>query len=51
MIERDFRPGGFTEHIVKDLEMGLDVGTEEGDNAVALPGAALSKQLFSAMIA
>ncbi|OIT38124.1 PREDICTED: probable 3-hydroxyisobutyrate dehydrogenase-like 2, mitochondrial [Nicotiana attenuata] len=51
MIERDFRPGGFTEYIVKDLGMGFDVGAEEGDNIVPLPGAALSKQLFSAMVA
>ncbi|KAF3674686.1 putative 3-hydroxyisobutyrate dehydrogenase-like 2, mitochondrial [Capsicum annuum] len=50
MIERDFRPGGFTEYMVKDLGMGLDVGAEEGDDVVVLPGAALNKQMFSAMV-
>ncbi|CAN4110473.1 unnamed protein product [Withania somnifera] len=52
MIERDFRPGGFTVYMVKDLGMGLDVGAEEGDeDVVVLPGAALNKQMFSAMVA
>ncbi|KAL7002009.1 hypothetical protein U1Q18_003158 [Sarracenia purpurea var. burkii] len=51
MIGRDFRPGGFGEYMVKDLGMGVDVVEEEDDNVVVLPGAALSKQLFSAMVA
>ncbi|CAH1426242.1 unnamed protein product [Lactuca virosa] len=51
MIGRDFRPGGFAEYMVKDLGMGLDVVEEEGDKVVVLPGAALSKQLFSGMVA
>ncbi|XAR49394.1 2-hydroxy-3-oxopropionate reductase [Bertholletia excelsa] len=51
MIGRDFRPGGFTEYMVKDLGMGVDVVEEQGDNVVVLPGAGLSKQLFSAMVA
>ncbi|XP_052204197.1 probable 3-hydroxyisobutyrate dehydrogenase-like 2, mitochondrial [Diospyros lotus] len=51
MIGRDFRPGGFAEYMVKDLGMGVNVGEEEGDNVVVLPGAALSKQLFSGMVA
>jgi len=52
MIERDFRPGGFAEYQVKDLGMGVDV-VEGGDDAhlVVLPGASLSKQLFSSMLA
>lgn len=50
MIERDFRPGGFAEYMVKDLGMGVDVVEEEGD-VVVLPGAALCKQLFSGMVA
>jgi len=25
MIEKDFRPGGFAEYMVKDLGMGVDV--------------------------
>lgn len=48
MIERDFKPGGFAEYMVKDLGMGVDVAEEE---VVVLPGAALSKQLFSGMVA
>ncbi|KAJ8565694.1 hypothetical protein K7X08_008270 [Anisodus acutangulus] len=51
MIGRDFRPGGFTEYMVKDLGMGLDVGAEDGDDVVVLPGAALNKQMFTAMVA
>ncbi|GFP99194.1 probable 3-hydroxyisobutyrate dehydrogenase-like 3 mitochondrial [Phtheirospermum japonicum] len=40
MIGRDFEPGGFAEYMVKDLGMAVD-----------LEGAALSKQLFSGMVA
>lgn len=50
MIKKDFRPGGFTEYMVKDLGMGLDV-VEDEERIVVLPGAALAKQLFSAMVA
>ncbi|CAK9151162.1 unnamed protein product [Ilex paraguariensis] len=51
IIGRGFRPGGFTQYIVKDLGMGLDVGEKEDDGIVVLPGAALTKQLFSGMVA
>ncbi|KAI9187404.1 hypothetical protein LWI28_027752 [Acer negundo] len=52
MIDKDFRPGGFAEYMVKDMGMGVDVVEEsENDNLVVLPGAALGKQLFSAMVA
>ncbi|KAL7157292.1 hypothetical protein ABFS83_02G067900 [Erythranthe nasuta] len=53
MVDRDFRPGGFAEYMVKDLGMGVDVVEEEEAAAVVvvLPGAALSKQLFSGMVA
>ncbi|KAM1729894.1 hypothetical protein ACFX11_020379 [Malus domestica] len=52
MIERDMRPGGFAEYLVKDLGMGVDVVEEEEDErVVVLPGAALSKQMYSAMVA
>ncbi|KAK2966654.1 hypothetical protein RJ640_002352 [Escallonia rubra] len=51
MIGRDFKPGGFAEYMVKDLGMGVDVVEEEGEEVVALPGAALCKQLFSGMVA
>jgi len=52
MIEGDFRPGGFTEYMVKDLGMGVDV-VEGGndDDVVVLPGASLWKQLFTSMVA
>ena len=51
MINKDFKPGGFAEYMVKDLGMGVDVGEEEGDEVVVLPGAALTKQLFASMVA
>ncbi|GFY90719.1 6-phosphogluconate dehydrogenase family protein [Actinidia rufa] len=51
MVGRDFRAGGFAEYMVKDLGMGVDVVEEEGEGVVVLPGAALSKQLFSGMVA
>lgn len=52
VIGKDFRPGGFTEYMVKDLGMGVDVVEEDEDKrVVVLPGAALCKQLFSAMVA
>ncbi|XP_062029307.1 probable 3-hydroxyisobutyrate dehydrogenase-like 3, mitochondrial [Rosa rugosa] len=52
MIERDFRPGGFVEYIVKDLGMGLNIVEETNDErVVVLPGAALCKQLFTGMVA
>lgn len=51
MIKRDFKPGGFTEYMVKDLGLGLNVGEEEGGEVVVMPGAALSKQLFTGMVA
>ncbi|KAK9929272.1 hypothetical protein M0R45_026376 [Rubus argutus] len=52
MIERDFRPGGFAEYIVKDLGMGLNVVEETDDEkVVVLPGAALCKQVFTGMVA
>ncbi|XP_075487150.1 putative 3-hydroxyisobutyrate dehydrogenase-like 2, mitochondrial [Primulina tabacum] len=53
MIDRDFRPGGFAEYMVKDLGMAVDVEEEEGrrDEAVVLPGAGLCKQLYSGMVA
>ncbi|CAJ1938299.1 unnamed protein product [Sphenostylis stenocarpa] len=52
MIDGDFRPGGFTEYLVKDLGMGVDVveGASD-DEVVVLPGASLWKQLFSSMVA
>ncbi|XP_074275007.1 putative 3-hydroxyisobutyrate dehydrogenase-like 2, mitochondrial [Silene latifolia] len=52
MIERDFKPGGFAEYMVKDMGMGVNfVEGGEDDGVVVLPGAALTKQLFSGMVA
>ncbi|PKA61229.1 putative 3-hydroxyisobutyrate dehydrogenase-like 1, mitochondrial [Apostasia shenzhenica] len=52
VIERDFLPGGFVEYMVKDLGMALeDGGGEEGAPAAVLPGAALCRQLYQAMLA
>lgn len=52
MIDRDFRPGGFAEYMVKDLGMAVDVEKEgRRDEAVVLPGTGLWKQLFSGMVA
>ncbi|KAJ0009853.1 hypothetical protein Pint_32865 [Pistacia integerrima] len=52
MIEKDIRPGGFAEYMVKDIGMGMEVVEESEDERVAvLPGAALGTQMFSAMVA
>lgn len=52
MIERDMRPGGFVEYLVKDYGMALDsVEESEIERVTSLPGTALYKQLFGAMIA
>ncbi|KAJ0078013.1 hypothetical protein Patl1_36978 [Pistacia atlantica] len=52
MIEKDIRPGGFAENMVKDIVMGMEVVEEREDERVAvLPGAALGTQMFSAMVA
>ncbi|MQL84112.1 hypothetical protein Taro_016607, partial [Colocasia esculenta] len=59
MVGRDFVPGGFSEYMVKDLGMALtteeegggDGGGGRGGEALALPGAALCRQLFQAMVA
>lgn len=52
MIEKDFRPGGFAEYMVKDLGLGVDVAEKgEDGKVVVLPGASLCKQLFSSMVA
>ncbi|GFP98298.1 probable 3-hydroxyisobutyrate dehydrogenase-like 2 mitochondrial [Phtheirospermum japonicum] len=49
MIGR-FELGGFAEYMVKDLGMAVDL-EDEAAAAVVLPGASLSKQLFSGMVA
>ncbi|KAL5989993.1 hypothetical protein ACLOJK_010889 [Asimina triloba] len=49
MVRGDLRPGGFAEYVLKDLGMGLESG--DGEVGVVLPGAALYKQLYAAMVA
>ncbi|XP_013593513.1 PREDICTED: probable 3-hydroxyisobutyrate dehydrogenase-like 2, mitochondrial [Brassica oleracea var. oleracea] len=50
MAERDYKATAFAEYIVKDLGMAADEEEGVGDVA-AMPGTALSKQLFSGMVA
>ncbi|KAF0891830.1 hypothetical protein E2562_011009 [Oryza meyeriana var. granulata] len=50
MVSREFASGGTVKYIIKDLGMALE--TEEGlEGAKALPGAAMFRQMFSAMAA
>lgn len=52
MIGKDFKPGGFAEYMVKDMGMGVNFVAGEMDEGVAvMPGASLTKQLFSGMVA
>ena len=51
MVDRDFKPGGYAEYMVKDLGMGVDVVEEKDERVASLPGAALNKQLFEVMVA
>jgi len=46
MIERDFAPGFFVEHFIKDLGIALD---EAARMELSLPGLALSRQLYEAV--
>jgi len=48
MLKRDFDPGFFVEHFVKDMEIAL----EEARRAnLCLPGLSLAKQLYQALMA
>jgi 3-hydroxyisobutyrate dehydrogenase-like beta-hydroxyacid dehydrogenase len=49
MVKRDYKATGFAEYIVKDLGMAEEGGSDVA--VAAMPGAALSKQLFSGMVA
>ncbi|KAK3134820.1 hypothetical protein QOZ80_5BG0411130 [Eleusine coracana subsp. coracana] len=52
VLRREFMSGGSVKYIVKDLGMALEVGDgREEEGAVVLPGAALFRQMFSAMVA
>lgn len=46
MIRRDFAPGFYVEHFIKDLEIALD---EAARLRLALPGLALARQLYEAV--
>jgi 3-hydroxyisobutyrate dehydrogenase len=46
MITRDFEPGFFVEHFIKDLQIALD---EAARMHLALPGLALARQLYEAL--
>lgn len=56
MIDKDYKPGGFAEYMVKDMGMGVDFvegqkGDDENEVVVVMPGASLTKQLFAGMVA
>jgi len=46
IIENNFDPGFFVEHFIKDMSIALDEANRMG---LALPGLALSKQLYTAL--
>jgi 3-hydroxyisobutyrate dehydrogenase len=46
MIKRDFEPGFFVEHFIKDMGIALD---EARRMNLALPGLALANQLYLAV--
>ena len=48
MLKRDFEPGFYVEHFVKDLGIALDEGKRLG---LALPGTALAQQFYHALVA
>jgi 3-hydroxyisobutyrate dehydrogenase len=46
IIDRNFEPGFFVEHFIKDMRIALD---ESERMNLALPGLALAKQLYEAV--
>ncbi|CAL4901724.1 unnamed protein product [Urochloa decumbens] len=50
MLRREFTSGGSVRSFVKDLGMALEIA-DGGEEANVLPGAALYRQMFSAMVA
>ena len=48
MLKRDFEPGFYVEHFVKDLGIILDESRRMG---IALPGTAQAEQLYQALMA
>jgi 3-hydroxyisobutyrate dehydrogenase len=51
LLRREFASGGSVRYIVKDLGMALEVGDGGEEEVNVLPGAALYRQMFSAMVA
>jgi 3-hydroxyisobutyrate dehydrogenase len=51
VLRREFMSGGPVTYIIKDLGMALDVGDGQAEGVNVLPGAALFRQMFSAMAA
>ncbi|CAN6452984.1 unnamed protein product [Victoria cruziana] len=49
IVQREFESGGMVEYMVKDL--GLAMEEEDGQPAVVLPGAAIFRQIYTAMVA
>ena len=48
MLQRDFAPGFYVEHFIKDLGLALDEAARLG---LALPGLALARQLYQTLAA
>lgn len=48
MLKRDFNPGFYVEHFVKDLGIALEEGRRMN---ISMPGTALAQQLYHAMMA
>ena len=48
MIKRDFNPGFYVEHFVKDLGIALDEAKKMG---ISMPGTALAQQFYHALVA
>jgi 3-hydroxyisobutyrate dehydrogenase len=46
MLERDFQPGFYVEHFIKDLGIALDESARMG---LAVPGLALARQLYESV--
>lgn len=48
MLRRDFEPGFYVEHFVKDLGIALDEAKQMG---ISVPGTAQAQQLYHALMA
>jgi len=48
MLKRNFDPGFYVEHFVKDLGIALEEGKRMG---MSMPGTALSTQFYHALVA